>query len=256
MKRLAIVLMLLTYTLPISAQERQVARSELHRKLSLGVWHIEQGPHRFTVRSRKRVITMEDDGEGNVRAVVLHSGSITSECIIIGDQIYEPKGDGGWTVQTRAEYDRSAKSRAAATREVLLKGGNIISYKGPLALINQAAMAAIDRQLVDFRRDLTNSSIADPAVTFVGNQEQEGRLLHFYRLRVTVNKVAAPHADARFLRLEVLYGLDEKTGALFNVRTQHDWVYDSKTKTDIRFYEWEPDPSIVIRAPAPARPFN
>src|SRR5687767_15061397 len=89
----------------IVGQEPQViAVSDFNRMLYLGMEASARTPFRVTETTRGRVLQFEMDRKRSVRTASFNSktGEVYSECVIVGDRIYERSGSGGWTVSTRS----------------------------------------------------------------------------------------------------------------------------------------------------------
>ncbi len=256
MKQLPILFAFLMCTLSVAAQEeRRVTVSDLSGMVYRGLEAIERlAPYRYTTTSKSESIRLEVDSK-RIRSTSFNSytGAIDSECIMIGDQIYQRWGTGPWIVRTRHEYTAAQANRSAEMKDALSKNDTDTYKRLSAAPHNKATSAAIFRLGTEVMTEPTNSNMSDKAITFLGRENYKDKVFSVYRFRGNVYRDKfSPSTELRLLRIEILYWFEKGTGALRKERTKLDWVYDSKTTTHVNFYEWEPDSSIVISQPVVA----
>lgn len=244
--------MLLVCALSVTGQEdRTVTVEDLPGMVYRGTKEIKR-PYRFTTKGGGLGFRLEVDGKGSIRTSSFNrkTGEVDSECIVIGDQIYERSGTGAWTVQTRQEYISAREKKVAAMKDAAAKSDDA-TYKKLLTAAprNTATFHAMNPSTPAVIVEPTNANISNKTIEFIGEESRTGNVLRLYRFQGTTD-MAKPGNDLREFRLEIVYGFEKVSGALLFARSQDSWVYESKINTFASTYEWEQDPSIVIIAPA------
>lgn len=203
------------------------------------------------------VLTVETDRLGSSRAKYVNAatGTLDSECVVIGDSIYERSGNGPWKMRTRAVYDAEQAARTKALnkaraekdpqtyeriRAAAFRKATFFAINGPHApWFGQASMNIFAKGFLD-----------ETVITASGREILNGRSTRMYKITGVNNKLP-PTVRGTVLknRHENDYWFDEKTGAIVKARTRRDEFRGDAIVTDVVTYEWELDPQIQIKAP-------
>ncbi len=210
---------------------------------------------RFRETRGEWVLTVENDRSGSIRASYVNavSGLVNSECVVIGDNIYERIAQGHWTLRTRGEFKAEQSALAAALRKARAEKDHK-THERILAVRNVRATQAATFSPV-FSINSTMLSFASPAVenrliTSAERSTLDGRALRPYKFTGTRTIVSPPSARSNGVTkhlIQVDYWFDEKTGAIVKLGISNDWKSDVRVSREIVMYEWEPDPGIEIK---------
>jgi hypothetical protein len=201
------------------------------------------------------VLTVEVDRIGSGRASYVNTatGVVDSECVVVGDKIFERLRKGQWTLRTRAEY----MAEMEAMRKALDKARSEKDHRGyeriQAAGMIRATFAAVNSQHVPWFGSgnlltVSHGSLDDTVITTSGLENINGRSTRMYKVTGVNNKLP-PTVRGAILknRHENDYWFDEKTGAIVKARARKDEFRGGEVVTNIFTYEWELDPRIEIR---------
>lgn len=212
---------------------------------------------RYTETRGDWVLTVEADRSRSGRASYVNtaSGVVDSECVVIGDRIYERRGRGQWTVRTRAEYMAEHAVLIAARDKARAEKDHRADERIHAEITVKARIAALNAQHVPWfgmasLMIFSNGFLDDRMITTSGWVRLNGRSVRMYKIAGVNNKLAPTvRGDVRKNRHENDYWFDEKTGAIAKARTRVDEFRGDRIVTNIVTYEWELDPLIEIKAP-------
>jgi hypothetical protein len=210
---------------------------------------------RFTETRGEWVLTVENDRRGSIRASYVNavSGLVDSECVVIGDNIYERIAQGHWTLRTRDAFKAEQSALGAALDKARAEKDHK-THERIFAVRNVRATQTATFSPV-FLINSTMLSFASPAVenrliTEDGRTTHNGLAVRLYKFTGTRTIILPPSARSDGVTehlIEVDYWLNEKTGGIIKLRILNDWKSDVRVNREIVMYQWEPDPRIEIK---------
>ena len=262
MKNLIVILVVLYGTLAIPGQTTpaEIEPKAFQRLLwdSLKTTQISSRLGlRYTETQGDRVLTLETDQSGATRVSYanLASGVGNSGCIIIGDKIYERRGNGPWNMRTRADQMAEHNARVNAQQKARADKDHVTYERIRTEIFENATFYAINSPHVVWSSlgslNVVSGFLDDDAVTSFGWEVLRGRSVRKYKVTGVNNRLEPTVRGAVRKNVhENDYWFDAKTGAIAKAITKMTEIRGDEIVTKISQYEWEIEPRLVITAPA------
>lgn len=253
-----VLLFLMTVSYTVAQQPEPIIKPEdFSRTFWDGwraLWNRTGEGLRYTETRGDWVLAVESDRNGSARASYVNTatGFLDSECVVVGDKMYERSGSTAWAMRTVAEYkaeqaakaDSLTKARAAndhATYSRIFAAHNIRAT-------NSAMMARI---IFNFGQGVLNPPL-NGVIAATGSASLNGRIVKMYKLTAPYRDMPPTLGGSAYkVRHEREYWFDERTGAIAKARSRNDTVVGSQTTTEIVLFEWHIDHSLAITPPIP-----
>jgi hypothetical protein len=252
MRRLLLSTAVFLIALDVAGQEARVTVADFRGMVNRGLKVTTRGPYRHTSKVEGiKTLAVEVDARGSVRVKASDDrAGVSSECVLIGRQVYHRWGIFPWISQTKEEFEKSQITLGAALKEARARKDTEAFEKARGATLNNPAIfQALLKPTTNSVAAANGSDASEQSIAFLGQLPYKGKFASVYRMHWNVTKFASPLPRLVAIRIEIEYAFDSKTGALLGAQTRQDVVYESETKTFFTTDEWEPDPSIVITEP-------
>lgn len=214
---------------------------------------------RFKETRGEWVLTVENDRKGSKRASYVNavSGLVDSECVVIGDNIYERIAQGQWTLRTRDQYKAEQSALGAALDKARAEKDHK-THERIFAIRNvratQTAMFSSVFFIYSTMVSFASPDVENRLITAAERSTLNGMAVRAYKFTGTRTIISPPSARSNGVTrhlIEVDYWFDDNTGAIVKLRTFNDWRSDIRANREIVTYEWEPDPLIEIKPVPP-----